>query len=248
LVWYIITFIALAFLGFLLWMAFKPMTIPREPAREGEQKGQAVTDYVNMGRGPLFRFERLLVMNSLKGLRPRGSIVDIGCGPGYLADALKRQYPGLRVIGLDISAEMLNFAKEGIKNKERGLELILADAEQLPITEGSLDFAVTSLSMHHWANSEKVFHEIKRVLKPGGQFLVFDLRRNSPRLFYWMMVVGQYFSPPAIRRTNGGVGSFWSSYTPSEVSQIIGSADFTKFKIETHFGWMVAAGSKSEVG
>ena len=244
-VWYILALIVF-FLGLLLWLALRPMTIPREPGREGEQKGQAVSDYANMGRGPLFRFERLLVMNSLKQLKPSGVMVDIGCGPGYLAHALKRQYPALRLIGLDINTEMLNFARHSKNNRERGLDLILADAEQLPITENSLDFAVTSISLHHWANPEKVFHEIKRVMKPGGQFLVFDLRRNSPKLFYWMMVVGQYFSPPAIRRTNGGVGSFWSSYTPSEIQNIIASADFSQFKIETHFGWMVVIGRKSE--
>jgi ubiquinone/menaquinone biosynthesis C-methylase UbiE len=247
LVWYIISAIVLALIGFLVWLALRPMTLPRDPNREGEQKGQAVTDYANMGRGPLFRFERFLVMHSLKQLKPGGVMVDIGSGPGYLAYALKHQYPRLKLIGLDINAEMLNFAIKGKTNKERGLELVLADAEQLPIAGNSLDFAVTSLSMHHWANSEQVFREIKRVLKPGGQFLVFDLRRNSPRLFYWIMVVGQYMSPPAIRRTNGGVGSFWASYTPSEIHEIITSADFSQFKIETHFGWMVAIGRKPEI-
>jgi ubiquinone/menaquinone biosynthesis C-methylase UbiE len=246
LVWYTLAVIVFL-LGLLLWLALKPVTIRREPGREGEQKGQAVTDYANMGRGPLFRFERFLVMNSLKQLKPTGVMVDIGCGPGYLAYALKRQYPGLRLIGLDNNVEMLKYAKQGKTNKEHGLELILGDAEQLPIAENSLDFAVTSLSMHHWANPQTVFREIKKALKPGGQFLIFDLRRNSPRLFYWTLLVGQYFSPPSIRRTNGGVGSFWSSYTPSEIYKIVAADNFTQFKIETHFGWMVVVGRKSEI-
>ena len=111
-VWYIISAIVLAIIGFLVWLALRPMTLPRDPKREGEQKGQAVTDYANMGRGPLFRFERFLVMHSLKQLKPEGTMIDIGCGPGYLAFALKRKYSGLRLIALDINAEMLNFAKK----------------------------------------------------------------------------------------------------------------------------------------
>jgi ubiquinone/menaquinone biosynthesis C-methylase UbiE len=242
LVWIILTIIAL--LGLFAWLALSPMTIPREPAREGEQKGQAVIDYARMGRSPLFKFERLLVINSLKALKPRGTMLDIGCGPGYLAYSLKRKYCGMRLIGLDINAEMLNFARQRKSLEERGLDLVLANAEQVPLAENSLDFVVTSLSLHHWAFPENVFREINRVLKPGGRFLVFDLRRNSPRLFYWMMVVGQLFSPLSLRLSNGAVGSFWSSYTPSEISQIIEAADFIQFTVESHFGWMVVTGSK----
>ncbi len=51
----------------------------------------------------------------------------------------------------------------------------LADAARLPFKDGSVDVVVSSLSLHHWDQPCAVFAEVRRVLRPGGSALVYDL-------------------------------------------------------------------------
>jgi ubiquinone/menaquinone biosynthesis C-methylase UbiE len=240
--------ICLVFIVTLIVLVNWPMRIPRSPEREGEQKGEAVNDYARMGRGPLFRLERLLVIRALTHTLQKETWLDIGCGPGYLALEMVRRNPSLTLIGLDNNPEMLAIANLSDLNPQSRVNFILADAASMPLKSNSLDLAVSSVSLHHWKEPETVFLETKRVLKPGGGFLMFDLRRDSPRWFYGVMVVIQVLSPPSIRRTNGGVGSFWSSYTLAELRAMLSKMDWAEFNVESHFGWLVARGRKSQAG
>lgn len=59
----------------------------------------------------------------------------------------------------------------------------MGDVAGLPLPDGALDWAVSSLSLHHWSDPDRALGEICRVLKPGGQMLLFDLRRDPRRPF-----------------------------------------------------------------
>ncbi len=59
------------------------------------------------------------------------------------------------------------------------MAFLLGDAQKLPFNDNTVDFLVTSLSVHHWADAFIGISEIHRVLKPGGQLLIFDLRRDG---------------------------------------------------------------------
>lgn len=56
--------------------------------------------------------------------------------------------------------------------------------------------------------------------------------------------LGQALSSPDIGRTNGAVGSFWSSYTPAELKAVLSGVDFDGVHIEPQFGLMFASGNK----
>jgi SAM-dependent methyltransferase len=87
----------------------------------------------------------------------------------------------------------------------------------LPFPDGNLDFVVSTLSLHHWPNPAQAFQEIYRVLKPGGQFLVFDLRRDARRFIYGIArFATAVVVPLAIRRIGEPFGSFLAAYTPGE--------------------------------
>jgi ubiquinone/menaquinone biosynthesis C-methylase UbiE len=219
------------------------MKIPRNPGKEGKQDREASRAYNRTSRWPIFAFERYLVFRALARSTLQGTILDIGCGPGFLAAGIRRRYPALRTIGLDNNAEMVQLATQN-RLIEKDVGLLRGDAQQLPLTQNSIDFIVSSLSLHHWPEAKTAFEEMKRILKPGGQFVIFDLRRNSPHLFYWALKLAQAISPKAIRRTNGAVGSFWASYTPEEIERLLKDTGWKIPTIERHFGWMLISGRK----
>jgi ubiquinone/menaquinone biosynthesis C-methylase UbiE len=238
-VWIIVVVLAIIVLGSL------PMKIRRQPEREGIQDAAAARAYDRVSHWPLFSIERRIILKALTQHRPQGILVDIGCGPGYLAAGISRRFPDLMVTGLDISDEMVRLAKRNWSSSYPGVEFLMGDAQRLPFPDNAVDFIVSSLSLHHWVDSRVAFREVHRVLKPGGQFLVFDLRRDAPRFFYYALKLGQaLLAPRAIRRTNGAVGSFWSSYTPAEFKEVLIAAPWQELQIQSGLGWVLAWGSK----
>ncbi len=241
---WIVASIVSALLVAVIVLSFIPMKVRREPEREGWQDPDAARAYARQGRSPVFVVERYLILRALVGWKPGGLVLDIGCGPGFLSTEIARRYPAVKVVGLDNNNEMINIARRSRQSGRSHMEFIKGDAHRLPFGGATVDLVVSSLSLHHWADAAAVFKEIKRVLKPGGRFLIFDLRRDGPRLFYYALEIGQAFSSRDIRRTNGAVGSFWSSYTPSELRTILSRTGIAAVHVEPQFGWMFAHGKK----
>lgn len=229
-------------------LASRPMKIPREPDREGAEDEEALQAYDRVSRWPIFTLERYIILNALDKIKPEGRLVDVGCGPGYLAAQISQKFPDLKVLGLDISeATVINAKRNWPADAYDNLGFLVGDAQRLPVSDSSVDFVVSSLSLHHWQDAQMAFREVRRILRPGGQFLIFDLRRDSPVYFYCALKIGQAFlAPGAIRRINGAVGSFWAAYTRSELKTILDKIPLEDLRIEPHFGWMLIRGSKSE--
>jgi ubiquinone/menaquinone biosynthesis C-methylase UbiE len=241
--WLIIPIFVLIF-GFLLYPRMK---IPRDPTREGSETEESIKAYDLIGNWLIFKLERKIVVDALQNTNIKGFVVDVGCGPGYLLSDLARRFSNGRIIGLDISDGMLRRAKNNWPVEDlQNLVLLRGDVHGLPLLDSSVDFIVSSLSLHHWSNRNRAFKEIKRVLKPGGGFLIMDLRRDSRRIYYYMLMIGQLFAPRAIRQTNGAIGSFWSSYTPKEVEVLISENFPLNHRIRLQPGWMLISGNKSK--
>jgi malonyl-CoA O-methyltransferase len=109
--------------------------------------------------------ESLLERLQLVTLVPR-MVLDAGAGTGHASRALKRLYPKATVVALDSSLEML---KVGGKQQSwlRPFERVCADAQALPLTDGSIDLILSNL-MLQWCDPDAVFAEFRRVLKPSG--------------------------------------------------------------------------------
>ena len=231
----------------LFYLLLRPMRIPRDPDREGIEDEVSAQAYYRVSRWPLFVFVRCIILRFLAKMKPAGLLIDIGCGPGFLTAHVNRKFPEVKVSGLDISESALKKAGQTFPLEfYPGLEFIQADAQQLPCADNSIDFFISSLSLHHWPDAHQVFQEIYRTLKPGGQFLIFDLRRNTPVLFYLILAAGQkLFAPKSIRRINGGVGSFWASYTPAEIKLMLSEIPPENLQVKSNLGWMYITGAKS---
>jgi malonyl-CoA O-methyltransferase len=107
----------------------------------------------------------LLQRLELTRLQPR-VVLDAGAGTGHASRALKRRYPKALVVALDSSRGMLAAAARQ-RSWLRPFERVCADAELLPLGDGSVDLVLSNL-MLQWCNPDAVFAEFRRVLKPNG--------------------------------------------------------------------------------
>lgn len=98
------------------------------------------------------------------------TVVDIGSGPGQLLADLRERAPAARLVGVEPSATMRAIAAE------RGIIALEGRAEHLPFPAASADLVVSTLSCHHWDDVAAAFAEICRVLRPGGEARIYDVR------------------------------------------------------------------------
>lgn len=101
---------------------------------------------------------------------PYEFLLDVGCGTGFLIDLLTRQ-KAARYFGLDLSDEMIRVAQE---KAIPGASFTVGSADHLPYPDESFDIVTCSQSFHHYPYPEKAMLEAKRVLKPGGLYLLSD--------------------------------------------------------------------------
>jgi len=218
------------------------MTKERRPGMELPFDRPSSLAYARISWLPIFHFERSLVMRELGKYRPQGTLLDIGCGPGYLTAAIIRRYPALAVMGMDISEDMLKLAAQNLLAGK--VKLLRGDAASLPLEDSSVDFIVSSAALHHWEDASAAFREIYRVLRAGGRFLIMDIRRDAPELSYIIARIFNIFAPSELKRTQGALGSLYTAYTTAELAAFLAPLAFTKTAVTSGFAWMFATGVK----
>jgi demethylmenaquinone methyltransferase/2-methoxy-6-polyprenyl-1,4-benzoquinol methylase len=117
----------------------------------------------------------------LKKEHPK-NILDIATGTGDLALSALVLNPD-KVTGVDVSEGMLAFGRAKIKkqNLEHKIELLYADAENLPFTDNTFDAITVAFGVRNFEHLEKGLSEMCRVLKPGGTAVILEF--STPRKF-----------------------------------------------------------------
>lgn len=211
----------------------------------GIEDAEAIEAYDRVNKMPQFALIRRVFIRELKKQPLGQTITDIGCGPGYLLQAIAQELPEKELTGVDISKEMIGRARTNFRSMGSGgrVEFRQGSAENLPFDDDTQDFIVSTFSLHHWADPQHAFSEIYRVLKPGGQMLIFDLRRDARRMFLWLMWFAQNIAlriigADVLRKINEPMGSLFASYTVAELKQIMSKTSFSNHKIKGKLGWM----------
>lgn len=120
---------------------------------------------------------------------PQAKLLDVGCGAGHASFTAAQRVA--EVTAYDLSSQMLEVVAEAAKAK--GLNNVATRqgyAEALPFEDASFDVVISRYSAHHWHDVGQALREVKRVLKPGGIFIIMDVMSpGHPVRDIWLQTV-----------------------------------------------------------
>ena len=131
-------------------------------------------------------YDRPAVLDLVGDVSGGKAVLDAGCGPGlYTAELLDR---GAKVVGFDVSPEMVRLARERVGDRAR-IEVHDMTKPLDWLSDESFDVAVMALVIHHLDRRVDALTEIHRVLKPGGALVVSTHHPTDD----WLRSGGSYF-------------------------------------------------------
>lgn len=166
-------------------------------------------------------------------LVPAITVADLGAGEGLVSQLLARRAE--RVWCIDNSPKMVEVGTElAKKNGLANLAYKLGDIERVPLPDKSVDLAILSQALHHASHPQTAVNEAFRILKPGGQLLVLDLKDHD------------------FEKARELYGDLWLGFKESALHGFLKSAGFTKVEVTTvareenepHFETLLASGTK----
>ncbi len=140
------------------------------------------------------QYEKLFNLDHNRDLK----ILEIGCGPGALAESLHRWYPKAQITAIDRDSNFISFAQENIA----GIDFLEGNATHLPFENDFFDVTISNTVQEHIEPSA-FWGEQRRVLKPGGVCLCLSARK------------GIHCPAPCLEMTNEEK-EFWDSLPQSE--------------------------------
>ena len=126
-------------------------------------------------------------------LTSKKSLLDVGCGKGFMIYDIQRLIPGIKVKGIDISEYAINNAVESVK----GL-VSVADAKKLPFEDKSYDIVISINTVHNLEIEEcaNALQEIERVRREGA-FITVDAVPPTIKSPLSLTVITSVFEPPS---------------------------------------------------
>ncbi len=166
---------------------------------------------------------------------PADQVLDVACGSGKLALALREQAPAGLVVGLDFSRGMLEVAKRG----PAGPRYLRGDGLALPFPDGRFDGVTIAFGLRNLTDPLQGLLEMRRVARPGGRMAVLEfvrpsasvvgkayrlyLRRGLPRI--GGLISGE---PNAYRYLSDTVDTY---RTPGQLLELAGAAGWSQISL-----------------
>lgn len=132
------------------------------------------------------------------------TLLDVGCGAGHASFTAAPLVA--KVTAYDLSEGMLAVvAREAEKRGFGNITCTQGPAEVLPFADHSFDIVISRYSAHHWHDIQAALMEIRRVLKPGGRFIMMDIASpGKAMLDVWLQTVEMLRDPSHIHNYSQG--------------------------------------------
>ena len=116
-------------------------------------------------------------------VQPHHRVLDIGCGTGTFAVAIKGWLPSVQVVGLDPDSKALARSRRKAERAGVSIRFDQGFASALPYSDRFFDRVFSSLMFHHLPHDAKLatMREVRRVLKPDGSLHLLDFEQEGPR-------------------------------------------------------------------
>lgn len=174
-----------------------------------------------------------LFLDRFPDWRPRGWLVDLGCGPADIPLRLKRHHPALRLVGVDGAPAMLAHGRElwaqaGLQADALWVTATLPDLA-LPVAPG--DAVISNSLLHHLHDPSVLWRSLRAVGAPGAPVLVMDLMRPADAAEVQELVQAHAADAPAVLRRDFEA-SLHAAFTAEEVRGQLAAAGLDDFRVE----------------
>lgn len=162
-----------------------------------------------------------------------GTVPDVGCGGGQVARAIEEMRQDLTVLGLDLSRDVICWARDRANQQERSRSYLRGAALELPFRSDDFDAVLSVGSLKHWPDCEAEIREYVWVLKPEGLLALLEAGRDTTWTETWAFA-GQLSVPvfarplffPCLKTVFAG-----KSPTGSEARRIVSNLEMDRPKV-----------------
>jgi ubiquinone/menaquinone biosynthesis C-methylase UbiE len=148
--------------------------------------------WAEAGRGESMEQEHLpIVLPLLDRMRlaPDENVLEVGCGSGWLAALVAEQVPEGRVVGMDISDEMVRRARRRNDEIENAM-FVVGEAGEIPWDAQFFSQALSVESAYYWPGPARGVREMFRVLREGGAaWVLINFYRENPHAHQWKEIL-----------------------------------------------------------
>jgi ubiquinone/menaquinone biosynthesis C-methylase UbiE len=165
-------------------------------------------------------------------VRPGGDVLEVAPGPGYLAIELAKR--GYVVTALDISRTFVRIARENAAKSGVTVDARHGNSSAMPFPDASFDFVVCMAAFKNFTDPVGAINEMHRVLRPGGQASIFDLRKDASLPDIAAEVRGMQLSAvnALVTRFIFRYGLLRAAYTREQLERMAAQSRFARCEIE----------------
>lgn len=118
-------------------------------------------------------------------LAAHDNVLDVGCGSGWLSRRISKLVPEGRVVGVDISDEMIRVARRTSPDHDNIL-FVTGEVREIPWEPNFFTHAISVESSYYWPDTGAGIRELHRVLRPGGvAWILINYYRDNPYCHQW---------------------------------------------------------------